>query len=454
MAGTAKAAAVSTLSRATILPAAVILYFLWFTAGGLSAGIYQDDLMNLWRGWQRPWSDLLLDHFLFFRPTPVYRPLGAFFYKTFYGLFGLAPLPYRLFCFALLIANIGLVYRLCLRLTLSPSASLLAAVLHAYHIRCAWIYFSSGICFDILCFFFYFSTLLWYLRIREQAGWRDWLVLAALHVAALNCKEMAVTIPIAIAAYEWFVRRTRPGAVVWCGVLASAAFVFGRVLAPGGVSTSGLYQTSYTAGAALEAYRFYLGEYLLLGAGLPGWGAILILALWLAAGWRNPLLRVGWVLFAVGMLPIAFIPVRGLDAAYIPLAGIAISLAAVFPSRAPAWTALIAAAILGAIYGKPPAGSMLQESREIHEVLGQLRDLPVDITRQRRILWMDDNAFGDNWSAVFLTYLHYRDSDLTVHRFTQIDPRPDPATYDVRLQFTGGRLQMSSSDKTITPNSR
>jgi hypothetical protein len=49
--------------------------------------------------------------------TTAYRPMGGIVYVAMYRLAGFHPMPFRVVCFALLLVNLWLLYRVCLRLT-------------------------------------------------------------------------------------------------------------------------------------------------------------------------------------------------------------------------------------------------------------------------------------------------------------------------------------------------
>src|SRR5215470_6033815 len=95
--------------------AAIALWFLYFTHGGLRAALTEDDLMNLYKYAQKSGPAVILDNVFFW--SPAYRPLGALFYLPLYKLFGLNPLPYRVVCFAILGVNLALLFRFCVRLS-------------------------------------------------------------------------------------------------------------------------------------------------------------------------------------------------------------------------------------------------------------------------------------------------------------------------------------------------
>ncbi len=44
----------------------------------------------------------------------------------------------------------------------------LAALLIAYHPRFVYLYYDTAYIYDVLCYFFYFATLLLYVRVRQQ----------------------------------------------------------------------------------------------------------------------------------------------------------------------------------------------------------------------------------------------------------------------------------------------
>src|SRR6202035_44984 len=85
-----------------------------------------------------------------------------------------------------------------------------AALLISYHGSFISLYFDTGYVYDVLCYLFYFATLLFYLRVRSRARpprWWELVILSALYICALNAKEMAVTLPVSLLLYEWFYRR-------------------------------------------------------------------------------------------------------------------------------------------------------------------------------------------------------------------------------------------------------
>ena len=101
---------------------------------------------------------------LFFSPS--YRPLGGLFYRFTFSIFGFNPLPFRMLCFAILIANLYLLYLFLRRLTDSYEIAALAALIACYQARFVDLYYSTGTIYDLLCFFFLFLAFYYYSRVR------------------------------------------------------------------------------------------------------------------------------------------------------------------------------------------------------------------------------------------------------------------------------------------------
>jgi hypothetical protein len=182
---------------------AIAAVFLWFARPGLDYYFDTDDITNLGRACSQPVHKLLLDTLpIFGSPT---RALGQMTYRGLFALAGLHPLPYHLFCLALLGTNIYLLYRLAFALTESKAAAMLAALIGCFHSRMESLYSSIGNIFDIGCCTFFLLTLLYYLHSRQNggsAGVKNLIILVALYLCALNFKEMAAMLPAILVCYE------------------------------------------------------------------------------------------------------------------------------------------------------------------------------------------------------------------------------------------------------------
>ncbi len=471
-----------------VLPVLYIaLYFFHFAGSGLRADFSQDDLMNMWRGMERSYPAHLTDIFAFWRPTPVFRPFGSLVYKVSLDLFGLNLFPLRLFCYLVICLNLFLVYALTHRLTKSRETGALAALLLAYHNNFSSLYFNNGTLYDILCFFFTLAAMLLYVQVRQADRRLNWWLLASfslLLVLALDSKEMALAVPIFIGVYELiyhppssltprqalsWLRATAPAPVI--AAIIAAVYYFGRISGPEGIASSGAYKPAITLAEYLKQTGGYLDElfYRTNWFTAPRTAAFLLILL--AAAWliRSKALRFSALFFATGILPIAFIPPRSLNAAYIPVAGLAIYCAALLVqsrdyvlqrlghrttegearyglTRANVFLFAVVAYCLLRV--QPDLGSQYnawqKEYGVIRSVMNQLPKLHPKMPKEGRILMVKD-PFGEfNWASKFITCLVYRDPYLRVDRLPSMEKRPDAAeiaTYDFRLAYEDGRLQ-------------
>jgi hypothetical protein len=186
-----------------ICVAVLIVYFLHFALPALRTGFRADEMMNLWTYWRAGALKSLLANLAFW--TTSYRPGGALYYLPIYHLFGLDPFPFRIVQISILAVSIPMVYYLSRCLASSRSVAFLAVFALGYHPRLANLVFVGAFIYDVLCGFFYFAALTYYVHVREREACLRPLQLAgflSLYVCALNCKEMAVTLPVIVLIYE------------------------------------------------------------------------------------------------------------------------------------------------------------------------------------------------------------------------------------------------------------
>ena len=293
-------------------------------ARGLNAWFTYDDLMNLYAASHKPLGTLLADNIFVWRG--VARPFADLVNHLAWSAFGFHPAPYRILCFALIIANLGLAAALMRRLSQSGAVALLGALLFAYQANFSDIYYSSGTIYDLLCFLFFFGALLWYATLRTAGrvpGWAQTAGFAALAWLAMNSKEMAIALPCMLAVSEWFYGDRRS----WRVPIASGAiclFMAWRIVAHSALQANQAYQSEYTWSVYWARWAHYQRMMLYLPA---EWGPVQ--ARWfvgaciaIAALLRR---REAWwalALFLIVPAPILFVPERGLYACYIPYLGI------------------------------------------------------------------------------------------------------------------------------------
>jgi hypothetical protein len=187
-----------------ICVAVLVTYFLHFSLAALHGGFREDEMGNMGIYWRFGALKSLLGNVVFWRP--FCRPGAAVYYLPLYHFFDLDPLPYRIVQISILAASIPIVYYLNQCLASSRSVAFLAALALCYHPRLATLVFVGSFIYDVLCGFFYFAALTYYIHFRKRgAGLRPLQLLGflTLYVCALNCKEMAVTLPVIVLIYEF-----------------------------------------------------------------------------------------------------------------------------------------------------------------------------------------------------------------------------------------------------------
>lgn len=277
-----------------------------------------DDLMNCYRILETPWSSLVADLVQFWRPTPLFRPLGEIFYKLFWGWFGFDPLPWRLACGGLMIANAFILGHLATRLSGSLSVGLAATATGSFHSLWSHLYLNSGTIFEILAYTFVYGGLVWYTEFHDPWG------ATLLFLLGLNAKESAILLPVYIVLYELLWRKRIPWLYCALSGAVSLAFIFGRVYGPEGLASIGNYQPNYSLASYFNSFRAYFAP-LILWKTAPLWACLFIALIPLLL--RNRLAALSTGIFAFGILPLAFVPDRGLEGVYVACAALPLALA-------------------------------------------------------------------------------------------------------------------------------
>jgi hypothetical protein len=418
-----------------------------FAGDGLFAYFTPDDMMNLYDAWFRP----LVEND---------RYLGTLVYRGLFAAFGLNPLPYRVLCLLLLAANLGLLFEFCRRLTGSREIAALACLLGAYHAHLADLYYSTGTIYDLLCMVFYLGAFVYVVRIVAVPGWKQIGVFLLLYVAALNSKEMAITLPAILLLYEVIYRRplslAREARILIPSMLISTAFVVYKVAGPRKMMDNPAYQPSFTWSAFMDTWRHYMFD---LFYGRIRCTPLSIVLMWVILLLVAVLLRRRALLFAFGyllvaMLPVAFIPPRGFFAIYLTLPGWYLFLAAALVACRDAHTAprlslqvatfaAVALILIPLHLRQKPIGSQWVAAAHatVRSVVGHLRDVAGPLPRAAKVLFVSDPYPKDEWMLTFIFRLYYRDVEIRVDRARAMRVPPDPvaqAEYD-RLFSTDGR---------------
>jgi hypothetical protein len=181
----------------------LLAYFLHFALPALGAGFGDDEMMNLYLYWLAGPFKLIQANLCFWSTFP--RPAGALYYLPLYHFFSLDPLPYRIVQISILAATIPIFFCLTKLLSGSRAVAFLVALAMCYHGQMGSLVFTGSFIYDVLCGFFYFVALTYYVHIRQKGvvlrpG--QVAIFLALYVCALNSKEMAVSLPVIMFIYE------------------------------------------------------------------------------------------------------------------------------------------------------------------------------------------------------------------------------------------------------------
>ena len=421
-------------------------YFVWFARTAFWIDFAPDDLMNIHYCWRLSAWERVLGPLLLWRP--LYRPMAAWFLLPVLSGFGLNPAAFRAEMLAVVLATAFLIYLLSLRLGCPEPAALLVALIACYHVGLSNLYYNVAFIFDALCGFFYVAALLWYVRIRERGAipnWRQTAVFLGLFLAALDSKEMAVTLPAVVLLYEWFYRpagrRWRvPLRCLLAGAALDAAFLWGRVAGTGGLMHAAGY------GPELSMARVWDFQLRSFGDLFEKWryfGRAWIVAIWAAMiliAWRSrrPVLRFACLVLLVAPLPIEFLIGRGQGCLYIPMLAWALFVAVLFVDLANgaarlmgrAWVAAVLIAAGGALwayrngdlkqrYVDPVTASFAPETGE---AIRQFRAFHLRVRPGGTIVFLND-PFA-TWHMLFIAELELGDRTLTV-RLQRQTPLPE-----------------------------
>lgn len=422
---------------AFLTPALVL--FTYLAGDGLFAGLFPDEVMNIYGYWRESWPTLLANNVLFFKGA--YRPAGAFFYRPLFDLFGFNPFPYRAVCFALLLANLALAFLLARRLSGNLLTASLTAILFAYNAFLSDIYYSSGTVFDLLCFATYAGALLLYARWRGLGRLTPprLLAIAALSIFSLNSKEIAVSLPLILIVIEllFHPRGARDFRAPLLTLLLAGAAVWGRLTGSDSMLTNPAYRPTFSE--VRHVLSVYVGQLLYQ---LPEAGGAFVqgfLLLIVAAGvfFRHPHIRFACLFSIVVPIPVLLISQRSLYVMYLPmlgftlLAGGVLALLVSAPFR-DSWRALPAALLLAAVLLPLHLKYKPEATKWIEPEAAKVRFLAAEFTRQLPLLPKGSRVFfeadpfpEDDWILTMFFRLHYRDDSIQVGRRKRAGETPN-----------------------------
>ncbi len=453
--------------------------FAWFMVlvrVGLAAWFDTDDLMNLHYYWSRPWFALLKANLEFW--SSYYRPGGGLFYRLIYAAWGFHPLPFRIAVLVLLSVNFALLAVVVWQLTKSRWSVLIALLLIGINPTFSAAYFDTGTIYDILAFTFFWGAFALYVRFR-QSGWSlSWSALAlvfVLYAAALESKEIAVTFPVAVGVYElawhppltWKLSELRrwiwqEGRFALIASIAAIAYFLGKRYGPDSLWLVSSYQPHYSAAAYFRSLSTYFREliYRPVHVNSVEFSTLLAAMVTVAVATRRRCLFWGLGFIFVGVLPLAFIPVRGGFSYMVPAVGWAVYSAGfldwlvetlagrrVWLRKAAQAGLLIALFAVLAPWQEKWIGMHAHAALDMQgtqrQNIDQIRALIPSPRRGAHILLLTDAAGIDNYDVFFVIRLYYGDPTLQVDRMRVFRDHHEEAVlknYDYLLDWKDGRF--------------
>ena len=237
---------------------------------------------------------------------------------------------------------------------------------------------------------------------------------------------------------NWAVSDSR---IAIAGIVITLLFIFGRVYGGSGLSSVGGYQPVYRASVYLaRAYHFlaeafYTPQWLTPIAAAISFAALASMAMW--SRWLPLRIAVAWMPAAI--LPVAFIPERGLDSVTPAALALAMTVALILTETTRHFirikereAAQFVAALLFMVSMNGKLGQIdydghFQEGRLIRSIYEQIRAMHPAVPRDTNILFLNDPFPEMTWGTSFIVALHTKDLSVRVYRLDRLpkEIRPD-----------------------------
>ncbi len=417
--------------------AAIFMIFTWRTLTMFFSG---DDVMNMYQAWTTPalkiWKAQLLPW------MPIYRPLGAAFYRVIYTIFGFHPLPFYLFCWLLMTGNVFLGWRFFRTLVPSAVVAITAVSLTLVHGAFEDLYVNAGTIYDQFCFLFTALAVIVYARARAETGGlapRRIALLCLICLMAMNAKESGAAVPAILFCYECVfilptvLREKRTGQwfrsiAPFYGLLLAIviAFVAGRIRGTGMND-----HPAYHPHVSLQVWMLNLTRFLTIllydrvHFTVTTTAIVLVAMLALAALLRNKVMLFGWLFFVIAITPVALISMRQGYVMYVPYLGLGLYFATLigFISVNPVIPVVVTALMIGVHAKHWPAPESVSGSSTWRLADVMQRNYPT-LKPGAKFLFADDFP-GNGYDLFFTLALMYHDPLLQVSRL-QGPPEQQP----------------------------
>ncbi|HLK65943.1 MAG TPA: hypothetical protein VKU19_21055 [Bryobacteraceae bacterium] len=474
--------------------AAIVLlftaYFLFVTHDGLHAPFAADDMQAI---------------HIYFHPSPVrffvsqimlwrgyFRPMNGFFYLPLFLTRGLDPAPYHAVLLVLLWIGAYQLYRLARALGADEWTAAAAALIACYHGGMANLYYNTVYVGDVFCGIFYWATLALYAGVRGKGGLLSrWQMTAflLLYLCALNSKEMALTLPAMLLAYEWLFHGVPPRQWKelreWLGgpgrgfcfaALLDAICVYGKAFGSYGLMKNPAYRPVYSWARFADFQERYLSNLFYQVERLNGWATLAIWVVVTYMAWRRnrPVLRFCWFYVLLTPIPVMFLIGREQANLYVTLAGWALLAATLFTDwlrsaarviseeplfrrigEARAHALLYALGLLAAAYGawsfkeKWIVSAIPKLSPVTAQAISQFQAVKPKLRPGGTVIFLDDPWHG-GFDMALIAELWFRDRKVQVYLNQQTPVTPaEIAKADAVFTWTNDALVPVSPDPAI-----
>jgi hypothetical protein len=291
----------------------------------------------------------------------------------------------------------------------------------------------------------------------------QWARFLALYVCALNSKELAVTLPLALACYEWIWHRPKRGVRAWArwltregrGAAISAAitapYVIGKLSGADSLTANPAYRPAISAARYLHTFHLYLNVLFYQDHFFRDGHTILLMAAMLAlAVWRRsrPLLF-AWFFVLYSVLPFIFLPHYSGFFIYLPMVGWALYAATLLvmlreklgKAVPPVALFLAVALALAPLHTRESRKTMqIFTSADLPttEMIAGLQRVQPAVPKGARLFFQSDPFPPKTFSLVFLARLFYH--DLTVEVGRAKDGDTPQGRYEALFRWQDGKL--------------
>jgi hypothetical protein len=435
---------------------AVLSLLFFFARDGLFVSLSEDDLMNLHFAAGESRLRLLVANLFPF--TTVYRPAGAALYILLFDFVGFSPIYFRAATCVLLLLGCVAVYRLGSVCDSRVTTGALAAIPLAFHSRLTNIYTENAYVYDVLCGALFASTVAFYVNRRRHGPlrWQNVLILYFLWAATVNAKEIGLTLPVVLMAYELvYCRPFLCRRLVWPAALLALSIASWRskIALGSPLYNHASYEPSIDLAHLLYETQQQVADAVLapdvaVSVGLLAVVVATFVGVVLASRSKAAQFGLLWVL--ITPLPVLAIWSRSFSSMYIPWMGVCIVLGAVtaqatevlrFPTNWKPLTIPVFAVIWAAVqwHDTTMRGSLRETGAQWEHVRSAIDDygqLP-GLCDAKNVLILGSRFGDDRYHPLFLKELYCGQKD------------PHVAIPGVNITIEAAREQMTSFDLVI-----